>query len=1145
MKKYGQVISKLRKEKGLTQEQLGKKLNVSYQAVSKWENNLSEPDLDTIQRLVDIFGITIADFFSMAEKQITIDTDAIINFIDENKNKKQKENTTQSEQFSSGTNKSNAKFKKKLILGISIALAVIVAIVSVLAFLNKPVNTLSQDEIYNKYDSYVFNVSNSNNNAQINKTGFLLNSQGKALVRHSAINGATTASVTFNDGNTYEINKVLSYNPSFDIAIVEIDMPDNLSIEPIENSTDVTNNAYIIYYNTTGTEIEIVKTKVTKSIYNLSGNNYIETEYSSEIRGGLVVNEYGNVIGLTLGKMTISSKPYTTLTLPIERVLDMEGTINLSLKDYTLNGKSMELKFMVDGEEYRSYYALYKNTRELPENPSKTGYIFDGWYIDNDFNKEFTSSTVVDDNFEIHAKFSPIRYSIILSSSVGIGQNQKTEVIYDQDFTFPDEFSFENEGHIIDYWVNANNSNDKKEVLDTVQNLSAVDGEELTYIAVWKPEEYIVTFLNSDEHAGFNNIESSYTYKYTDNSFIVPQPNSPYYDFIGWTGEGITTPVMNVIISDKAEFGDKIYTAHWTPKVFTITYAGLGGGNFVNGETQVVSYTYPEGVTLPTVSREYHDFVHWQVNNAIASGQNSLDKVNQPYSVGGNLNLTAVWQEVLYSLEIKDKQENVVKTVTYGFSKLPTLNFQVISSVSSTIKYLPNYYHFDYGVYLDKEYENKLSDDYTSLSSLNIDKPQNISIYLNIVKATEGLEIVYERVYGGYVRDYTGTSTTVYIPDYIVDNNDIIREVKVLRTAFRANQTIKEVYIANTILIDYYSDHMFYNCQNLETVVLSKQTDWIAPNAFRSCHSLENIIIPDGTTIIGDTAFIECTSLISITIPTSVTYIRSQAFRHCTNLEEVILPNTLSGIGYKAFSGTKFINNPDNYIDGAFYYGSYLLAFNDNLATEYEVKENTKFIAGAAFDFEGNNLEKIILPNSMTKIDAYAFYNCKKLTEVVYDKENLTDIGGSAFDYCDSIKTFYVGGKMTEIGLSAFSHFTGLEEIYIDKSITLVSNYAFQYCENLKSVYYYGSKTEFEEIEISNYYETNKIFIEAQKYFYSNVYIEGQNSWVEINEQTAIWLNETQISINGIIYERRDTQPVEEGNYWFVGGSGEIELWAN
>ena len=67
MKKYGHIISELRKKKGLTQEQLGKKLNVSYQAVSKWENNLSEPDLETLEKLTDVFEISMSEFFAMSK----------------------------------------------------------------------------------------------------------------------------------------------------------------------------------------------------------------------------------------------------------------------------------------------------------------------------------------------------------------------------------------------------------------------------------------------------------------------------------------------------------------------------------------------------------------------------------------------------------------------------------------------------------------------------------------------------------------------------------------------------------------------------------------------------------------------------------------------------------------------------------------------------------------------------------------------------------------------------------------------------------------------------------------------------------------------------------------------------------------------
>ena len=46
--KLGFTISKLRKEKGMTQEELAEKVNVSAQAVSKWENDISMPDISVL-----------------------------------------------------------------------------------------------------------------------------------------------------------------------------------------------------------------------------------------------------------------------------------------------------------------------------------------------------------------------------------------------------------------------------------------------------------------------------------------------------------------------------------------------------------------------------------------------------------------------------------------------------------------------------------------------------------------------------------------------------------------------------------------------------------------------------------------------------------------------------------------------------------------------------------------------------------------------------------------------------------------------------------------------------------------------------------------------------------------------------------------
>ncbi len=62
---YGQKITQLRKNANMTQTQLGEALNVSAQAVSKWEHNLAEPDLSTIKKISYIFKISIDDFLDI------------------------------------------------------------------------------------------------------------------------------------------------------------------------------------------------------------------------------------------------------------------------------------------------------------------------------------------------------------------------------------------------------------------------------------------------------------------------------------------------------------------------------------------------------------------------------------------------------------------------------------------------------------------------------------------------------------------------------------------------------------------------------------------------------------------------------------------------------------------------------------------------------------------------------------------------------------------------------------------------------------------------------------------------------------------------------------------------------------------------
>lgn len=69
-KKIGEFISKLRKEKGFTQANLGEILGVSNRTVSKWENGDGMPDVSMLQELSNVLDITVDELLSGEKKEL-------------------------------------------------------------------------------------------------------------------------------------------------------------------------------------------------------------------------------------------------------------------------------------------------------------------------------------------------------------------------------------------------------------------------------------------------------------------------------------------------------------------------------------------------------------------------------------------------------------------------------------------------------------------------------------------------------------------------------------------------------------------------------------------------------------------------------------------------------------------------------------------------------------------------------------------------------------------------------------------------------------------------------------------------------------------------------------------------------------------
>jgi len=69
---FGQRLAALRKEKGLTQNDIADKVGITAQAVSKWENDQASPDIDILIKLSEIFDISLDELLGKVKPSVSL-----------------------------------------------------------------------------------------------------------------------------------------------------------------------------------------------------------------------------------------------------------------------------------------------------------------------------------------------------------------------------------------------------------------------------------------------------------------------------------------------------------------------------------------------------------------------------------------------------------------------------------------------------------------------------------------------------------------------------------------------------------------------------------------------------------------------------------------------------------------------------------------------------------------------------------------------------------------------------------------------------------------------------------------------------------------------------------------------------------------
>ena len=632
-----------------------------------------------------------------------------------------------------------------------------------------------------------------------------------------------------------------------------------------------------------------------------------------------------------------------------------------------------DLNFVVDGEVYNTVSTSGEEIITIPENPTKEGFTFDGWYLDKDvwcesFKADMFLNTPLSSDINVYAKWTANYIKEGLELTL---QDSNTYAVTG--------YTGENNVVIIP---------NRHEGLDVTDIAAKAFEDNTTLTSVTIPDSVIKI-----GEGAFRGCSSLTSISIPDS--ITSIGNSAFRECTSLASITIPDSIKSI---DNSTFRDCIsLTGITIPKGIR----SIGDSSFL-GCTGLTSITIPDSIT----SIAGDAFLSCHGLKDVYIGDISAwctikfnNSSSNPLFYADTLLLDGV---PVTEATIPSGIKKINNYAFYGCESLTSITIPgSVTSIGSTVFY-----------------------NCSNLTSVSI--PDSVTSIGNYVfygcKSLTGVTIPGDvpRI-GDYAFYGCRSLTSITIPysvtsigDYAFSSCDKLVEIinksglSIERSSYGLNAI--EVHDGSSKIVNY-NDYLFYTYGDINFLFgyIGNETNLTLPDSYNN-QSYE----------IYDYAFYECTSITNVAIPDSVTSIGEGVFSGCSSLVEITLP--FVGDSKKTPRDTYqyplgYIFGTSSYTGGVatkqYYYGS-----SSTTSTTYFIPSSLKTVTitggnipyGAFYNC--SSLTSVAIGNGVTSIGDYAFYDCSSLTSITIPG-SVTSIGGSAFCGCDGLNSISFNGTGT------------------------------------------------------------------------------------------------------------------------------------